>query len=84
MHLQEILSYLIPTGGGTTLALYAFRAFLRHRQGKLTRAELMNSRAEKAEKLAARYLAFIWILLAVLTAHGIPHPKWPRGLKPKD
>jgi hypothetical protein len=83
MTIPDILSYLFPAGGGATIIALLIGAARKNRAGKMSRAELMNVRADKAEKLAARYLAFIWLLLARWPANH-PKPPWPRGLKPKE
>jgi hypothetical protein len=79
---QVVTNLLLGIGSPTVLGYLIVQLVRRHR-GKLTRASIDSARAERAERLAARYLAFIWLLLAHWP-EGHPRPPWPRGLKPKD
>lgn len=75
--------WILPPGGAVVLTSLIVSSYRKRRAGALTRAEQLNARADKAEKLAARYLAYIWVLLARWPV-GTPKPPWPRGLKPKE
>lgn len=79
---QVVTNLLLGIGSPTVLG-YAIVQLVRRHRGKLTRATQDSARAERSEKLAARYLAYIWQLRGNWPKGSNP-PPWPRNLRPKD
>lgn len=80
---NQVAEWFFGSSGILGPSILFIRWLWKRHAGQLTRAELQNARADKADRLSARYLAYIYLLRARWPA-GTPLPPWPRGLKPRD